>query len=273
MLWKNELVAAIGLLCALSALSVAADEPAAKQTELLKTFRSEFVAITPGKGDFPAEFMMGAAKGEDDERPQHRVTIAHPFAIARFEVPQNLWEAVMGENPSRWKGTRNSVEMLSYDDAVAFCKRATEQMRTARLIGPTEVIRLPSEAEWEYSTRAGTKTLFSFGDDRRARTLWLAHWQRSRQRSGGGRQARERLEAARHARLSVGMVRADPGTTTTKGRPPMAPRDAGGRPASGAGFDGGSWKDKADRCSSIAHRAAATDLKDDAVGLRACWPK
>src|SRR5262249_53445798 len=71
---------------------------------LLKTFRQEFVNLTRGQGKFPAEFEMGRAGGESVERPVHRVTLKRPFAIARYEVPQNLWQAVMGSNPSRWKG-------------------------------------------------------------------------------------------------------------------------------------------------------------------------
>ncbi len=140
-------------------------DPADAKIDLLRTFRDEFVAITPGEGDFPAAFEMGTNHGPAAERPAHRVTFARPFSIARYEVPQNLWQAVMGENPSRWKGPRNSVEMLGYDDAQEFCRRATEAMSEAKLITPKHLIRLPSEAEWEYAARAGTRTLYSFGDD------------------------------------------------------------------------------------------------------------
>jgi formylglycine-generating enzyme required for sulfatase activity len=143
-------------------LTIAA-EPS--QAELLRMFREEFIALTPGQGEFPADFEMGRADGEPAEGPPHRVRMTRPFAIARYEVPQNLWQAVMGDNPSRWKGPRNSVELLSFDDAEAFCRKATERMRNAKLITPTQVVRLPSEAEWEYAARAGTTTRYSFGDD------------------------------------------------------------------------------------------------------------
>ena len=139
-------------------------EPDAQQLELLKVFRSEFVEITPGKGDFPAEFVMGSASGDKAERPPHRVTMRSTFWIARYEVPQNLWQAVMGSNPSRWKGPRNSVEMLSFDEAEQFCSKVADLMRAARLIEPNQIVRLPSEAEWEYAARAGTTTAYSFGD-------------------------------------------------------------------------------------------------------------
>ena len=142
--------------------------PAERQA-LLKTFNGEFVAITPGKGKFPATFVMGTKGGDASERPPRTVKIAGAFSMAKFEVPQNLWEAVMGKNPSRWTGPRNSVEMLSWQEAVVFCQRATLMMRAEKLIGADEEIRLPSEAEWEYCCRAGTTTAYSFGDKAQAK--------------------------------------------------------------------------------------------------------
>ncbi|MAV38218.1 MAG: gluconolaconase [Planctomycetaceae bacterium] len=136
-----------------------------QQKQLLETFRKEFVPITPGEGKFPATFQMGAKGEGTSSQPVHQVTLGYHFQIARYEVPQNLWEAVMGSNPSRWKGPRNSVEMLSFDEAMAFCAKATASMRKTKLIDAKQLIRLPSEAEWEYVARAGTTTRYSFGDD------------------------------------------------------------------------------------------------------------
>ena len=144
-----------------------AQDPADKSVELLKTFVTEFVAITPGEGKFPASFQMGS-KNEPNEQPVHEVTLKSKFAIAKYEVPQNLYQAVMGNNPSRWKGPRNSVELMSWEDANLFCKKITEALRQQKLIAEDEVIRLPTEAEWEYCCRAGTTTRYSFGDEARA---------------------------------------------------------------------------------------------------------
>jgi formylglycine-generating enzyme required for sulfatase activity len=95
----------------------------------------------------------------------HEVTLKEDFSMAKYEVPQNLYEAVMGENPSKWKGKRNSVEMMTYDEALQFCEKLTKLLRGQKLIAEDETIRLPTEAEWEYCCRAGTTSEYSFGDD------------------------------------------------------------------------------------------------------------
>lgn len=134
------------------------------QKLLLQKFSQEFVEITPGAGKFPATFRMGSSRGAEHERPVHQVTMARPFAIAKYEVPQNLYEALMGQNPSRWQGPRNSVEMVSWADADLFCRRCTDVLREQKLIKENEVVRLPTEAEWEYCCRARTTTPYSFGE-------------------------------------------------------------------------------------------------------------
>ena len=149
----------VGMLC--DADLIAADE----SPDLLKTFLSEFVSITPGEGKFPASFEMGNSRGETSEQPVHQVKLKAHFEIAKYEVPQNLYASVMGNNPSRWKGSRNSVEMISWDDANTFCETITRKLLLEKLIGKDEIIRLPTEAEWEYCCRAGTATRYSFGDN------------------------------------------------------------------------------------------------------------
>jgi formylglycine-generating enzyme required for sulfatase activity len=72
------------------------------------------------------------------------------------EVTQAQYEAVMGTNPSHFKGATNPVEEVTWNDATEFCKKLSEKTRQA--------VRLPTEAEWEYACRAGGNTGFSFGD-------------------------------------------------------------------------------------------------------------
>ena len=110
-----------------------------------------FVPIKPGT------FIMG--EGED----AHEVTLTQPFAMGQFEVAQEQYERVMGKNPSHLKqAPQNPVEMVSWEDAVEFCRRLSE-LPEEQSAGFT--YRLPNEAEWEYACRAGTTTAYSFGDD------------------------------------------------------------------------------------------------------------
>ena len=100
----------------------------------------------------PGEFMMGSPENEADrgnDETQHRVTISKAFYLSQTEIPQEVWQKMMGANPSEFKGSQNPVEMISWDD----CQR----------FGEATGLRLPSEAEWEYACRAGTTTPFSFG--------------------------------------------------------------------------------------------------------------
>jgi formylglycine-generating enzyme required for sulfatase activity len=245
-----------------------AAEPTKAQLELLKTFRGEFIAVAPGEGKFPAEFTMGDDSAGQSERPAHRVKLARKFQIARYEVPQNLWQAVMGDNPSRWKGPRNSVEMLSFADAQEFCRKATELMRAAKLIAADENIRLPSEAEWEYAARAGTKTRYSFGDD--AAELNDYGWHHGNAAGNDPPVGAKKPNAWKlydvHGYLWEWC--ADSWHDDYEG----APADGSAWMAGGADkqavLRGGSWKDDADKLTSSFRRAADKQLKDDAVGLR-----
>jgi len=104
------------------------------------------------------EFMMGSPEGEGNswEKPQHKVTVP-TFYMGKYQVTQEQWEAVMGSNPSYFKGSgKLPVEKVSWNDAIEFCKRLSEKTN--------KIYRLPSEAEWEYACRAGTETPFAFGE-------------------------------------------------------------------------------------------------------------
>jgi formylglycine-generating enzyme required for sulfatase activity len=163
----NAALCSVVVLANVAACTPASETPAAGRgagvNELLKTFVDELVPITPGRGEFPKSFEMGSDAGPRPERPPHTVTFDYEFAVAKYEVPQNLYEAVIGSNPSTWKGPRNSAEMMTWQEAVVFCRRLTDLLREAKLIAADEEIRLPTEAEWEFCCRAGTTTPYSFG--------------------------------------------------------------------------------------------------------------
>ncbi|MBL8148503.1 MAG: formylglycine-generating enzyme family protein [Blastocatellia bacterium] len=87
-----------------------------------------------------------AHKWVKSETPQHRV-IVPSFYMGKYQVTQEQWKAVMGDNPSRFKGNRLPVESISWEQAKEFCKKLSEKTG--------KEYRLPSEAEWEYACRVG----------------------------------------------------------------------------------------------------------------------
>jgi formylglycine-generating enzyme required for sulfatase activity len=111
-------------------------QPAAQVPEI------EMVRIEAGS------FTMGSTNGFDDKSSPHRVTISRPFYIGKYEVTQAQWRAVMGSNPSSFKGDNLPVEQVSWEDCQEFIRRLN-----AKTGGGW---RLPTEAEWEYACRAGT---------------------------------------------------------------------------------------------------------------------
>jgi len=125
-----------------------------KVLDLGNNVKMRLVRIPAGK------FMMGSpateARRGGDEGPQHEVTISKPFYMGVFEVTQKQYEQVMGVNPSRFKGAKNPVEMVSWDEAAEFCRKLSAKTG--------KKVMLPTEAQWEYACRAGTTTAFNTGD-------------------------------------------------------------------------------------------------------------
>ncbi|MDB4532797.1 SUMF1/EgtB/PvdO family nonheme iron enzyme [bacterium] len=110
----------------------------------------------------PGTFTIGSDDGRDNEKPRHQVTLTKPFMLGTYEVTQDQYQRVIGTNPSKFKGVNNPVEMVSWTDAVEFCRRLSA-LPAEKAAG--RVYRLPTEAQWEYACRAGTTTKYSFGDD------------------------------------------------------------------------------------------------------------
>ncbi len=118
--------------------------------------------ITLEMNDIPGgTFLMGTAnielsKDEDaDESPAHEVTVK-PFHLSKYPITQGQWKAVMGNNPSFFRGDKRPVERVLWHDAIKFCQKLSD------ITG--HPYRLPSEAEWEYACRANTTSPFHYGD-------------------------------------------------------------------------------------------------------------
>ena len=138
--------------------------------EITNSIGMKLVLISKGT------FMMGSPEseqGRNEIENQHEVTISKDYYLGLFEVTQGQYEKMMGKNPSRFQGdnlrgdslrrdsTNHPVEQVSWGDAVKFCKKLSdlpEEKKAGR------VYRLPTEAEWEYACRAGSKSAYSFGE-------------------------------------------------------------------------------------------------------------
>lgn len=128
--------------------------PYENEQEIAEGIKLEMVLIPAGK------FVMGLpekGKNIDDYETQHEVTLTKPFYMGKFEVTQEQWEALMGDNPSETIEAKWPVTYVSWIDC---------QNYIAKLNAKTnDGYRLPTEAEWEYACRAGTTTFFSVGDE------------------------------------------------------------------------------------------------------------
>lgn len=142
-----------------------AAEPAARPSELTITLSDkvsiEFVLIPAGS------FLMGSPQGPSDERPVHRIVISKPFYMAKYEITEPQWEAVMGPHPRlvNWRkepnelvGPKKAMRGISWNECQQF-------LAAVRKKTPDNAFALPTEAQWEYACRAGSQTEFSFGND------------------------------------------------------------------------------------------------------------
>lgn len=132
------------------------ESPEISETFISSSTGMEFILIPPG------EFHMGSSfqgeDGSDCESAVHKAMVKDYFYMGISPVTQKQWKKIMGTNPSKFKDESRPVEMVSWEDIQEFIKRLNEVENTTRY-------RLPSEVEWEYACRAGTKTRYFFGDD------------------------------------------------------------------------------------------------------------
>ena len=118
-------------------------QPGEGQTVTVNGVSFQMIAVEGGT------FQMGSTTGDSDEKPVHEVRVGS-FSIGQTEVTQELWEAVMGSNPSKFKGNKRPVEMVSWNDCQTFITKLNQ------LTGKT--FRLPTEAEWEFAARGGVQS-------------------------------------------------------------------------------------------------------------------
>ncbi len=141
-------------------------------------------------------FTMGSENGEANEKPVHTVTIRKGFYMGKYEVTQAQWQAVMGSNPSHFKGDNLPVETISWIHAQNFIQKLNA-------LNDGFVYRLPTEAEWEYAARAGTTGDYAGSLDTMA---WYGN--------NSGRQYIDAAEISRTDRSNYGKRITDNGNQT-----------------------------------------------------------
>jgi len=125
----------------------------------------------------PGTFMMGSPENEKgreldnnnkvkkkDDETQHEVTLTKGFYLGKYEVTQTQWKEIMGTSPSKFTGDGRPVEQVGWAKAAKFCWNLTLMERKAGRLSEGWEYALPTEAQWEYACRAGTTTVFAFGD-------------------------------------------------------------------------------------------------------------
>lgn len=128
--------------------------PVEKTIDLGKGVKLKLVLIPAG------ELVMNSTLLPSDEKLIHRAQISKPFYMGTTEVTHEQWQAVMGNNPSRFKGAKNPVERVSWKDCQAFVKKLNVKYNGL-------AFALPTDAEWEYACRAGSTTKYCFGDSKK----------------------------------------------------------------------------------------------------------
>lgn len=156
---RRLLLAGVLTLLPLAAETTAPNDSAQKN-RVIDDLSLELLWVPPGT------FVMGSPIGEPErnkaEGPQTRVTLSRGFWLGKTEITQAQYEAVMGTNPSTFKGLGGNapVERVSWIDAMAFCRKLNAREQAAGRLPEGYAYTLPTEAQWEYAYRAGTTSAY-----------------------------------------------------------------------------------------------------------------
>jgi formylglycine-generating enzyme required for sulfatase activity len=166
----------------LSAISLQSATPTVANTDVTI---SDSATLSPDTNHWvwikPGTFTMGSQNTEHyqgrNEGPQTQVTLSKGFWMSKYETTQEEYLAVMGNNPSYFTGNlKRPVEKVSWHNATNYCAKLTVIERESGRLPKGYAYRLPTEAEWEYAARAGSKTRSSYGDDQATEDLNKYAW-------------------------------------------------------------------------------------------------
>jgi formylglycine-generating enzyme required for sulfatase activity len=216
-------------------------------------------------------FVMGSDSADvfyqGDEFPAHRVTLTRGFYLGQFEVTQAQWEAVMGENPSVFDryptSPRHPVDMISWDDCQVFLEKINA-------LGLPGRFRLPTEAEWEYACRAGTETLFYWGDDLALGPMLKHAWFYSRAAGRSHPVGKKQPNAWQLYDMSGGVWE---WCQDWRGPYEAGPQTDPTGPATGERriYRGGSWFNEPEALRSANRHGHPPDTRGTNSGLRVVW--
>jgi len=209
------------------------------------------------------KFLMGSPGSEAGE-PQYAVKLTKPFRMQTTPVTQSQWKAVMGTDPSRFKGDDLPVEQVSWHDAVEFCHLLSQK--------EGRHYRLPTEAEWEYSCRAGTTTIYYTGNGEAA--LGEAGWYEGN--SSGGAKKGHTQPVGRKKPNAWGLYDMHGNVwqwcNDWRGDYPAGEALDPTGPDSGPGrvLRGGAWTSGSQGCRAACRYESAPDRRRHDVGFRVC---
>ncbi len=210
----------------------------------------------------PGSFMMGSPEDEEGlwayEGPRHKVTLTKGFWLFDTPVTQALWEGVMGNNPSRFKGADRPVERVSWDDTQAFLDRINSRV-------PGLEFTLPTEAQWEYACRAGTDgPNYLGGADRLAELAW---YDENNGRETHPVKGKAPNDWGLYDMLGNVWEWCDDGRRAYDGAPVTDPAGSQ-QTGSSRALRGGSWNASARGVRAAGRVAVTPDDRDDNIGFR-----